>query len=879
MGIKGIYGELGRGERIALSKLAVEHFERTGRPLRLAIDISIWQFQIQSGKGGSNPALRTFYYRLVRLLALNIQPLFVFDGPEKPPFKRNVRTAPHTASMPNFLAKQLLKLFGFPYHSAPGEAEAECALFQQNGLVDAVLSEDVDTLMFGCGLSLRGWSSEGSRGNKSPTHVDVYDAEKIKTMKGLDREGMVLVALMSGGDYITAGMTGCGIKTACEAAKAGFGHDLCKLSRKDPVGLRLWRERLEYELHTNESGYFRVKHKSLKIPETFPDKAVLGYYTHPVVSTAAKLSTFQQGPVWEQEVDVVGLRIFVAEAFEWCNLSGAKKFIRGLAPALLTHRLRVMGEQGSLSSDTVERTVEQEAQLVQAICGRRTHFSTDGTPELRVGYVPASIVRLDLEAETDSTSEGRPEVSDDPMSDSADEPQSRSTSPAKRRAPSQYNPLQPEKIWVLETFMKIGIPLAVETWEEDMRNPKKFASREARTRQAFGRGGMRKGALERFVKVYKPGVDRSVRIPSCGTDKTIIPPVSLAPGEGETYKSPSKPTARRTRTPTEPSEGSKRGASRSKKLTDAHSRRSLVEKHSLKLVTADMTINPWTISQRPSDAFEVTIPKGARYSALGIYGSSENAYTTDEKGEDIRLSGCENGLPSPCPSPPAQRKHSRSPSPAWKLNNSEQVELSDPQAIESTRLDDTSIKLRSPSPSKRTSPSRHKKRTPTLEGSSSSNPIQLQTPTNVRTTLRINNIIDVPDDPDDNYALTPLSTQKLNRRIDFTSPTNPYQASPASIFSSLPSPSILLSPPRKPRTGSCSEIATLPPPSRSGHDIPPPTTPSRNLKPTDKPNPTRTHMIALRESLSGTWKPVDSHEARVRKTVYQGVEVVDLSHA
>lgn len=80
-----IYGELGPGERIALSKLAVEHFERTGRPLRIAVDISIWQFQIQSGKGGSNPALRTLYYRLLRLLALNIQPLFVFDGPHKPP--------------------------------------------------------------------------------------------------------------------------------------------------------------------------------------------------------------------------------------------------------------------------------------------------------------------------------------------------------------------------------------------------------------------------------------------------------------------------------------------------------------------------------------------------------------------------------------------------------------------------------------------------------------------------------------------------------------------------------------------------------------------------------------------------------------------------
>ena len=51
MGIKGIYQEIGPGDRLALSKLAVETYEQKGRPLRLAIDISIWLFQIQSGKG------------------------------------------------------------------------------------------------------------------------------------------------------------------------------------------------------------------------------------------------------------------------------------------------------------------------------------------------------------------------------------------------------------------------------------------------------------------------------------------------------------------------------------------------------------------------------------------------------------------------------------------------------------------------------------------------------------------------------------------------------------------------------------------------------------------------------------------------------------
>ena len=233
-----IYGEIGPGERIALSKLAIEKFEETGRPLRIAIDVSIWQFQTLAGQGGSNPAIRTFYYRLLRLLSTSIQPLFVFDGPHKPPFKRGKKTGQHGACVPNLLTKQLLKLFGYPFHMAPGEAEAECALLQREGIVDAVLSEDVDTLMFGCGTTLRNWSSEGARGNKSPTHVSVYDAKATRSGKsGLDREGMVLVALMSGGDYITEGIPGCGIKVACEAARAGFGKALCQIPRSDVAAL------------------------------------------------------------------------------------------------------------------------------------------------------------------------------------------------------------------------------------------------------------------------------------------------------------------------------------------------------------------------------------------------------------------------------------------------------------------------------------------------------------------------------------------------------------------------------------------------------------------------------------------------------------------
>ena len=49
---RSIYKETGYSEEIALARIVVKHFRKTGHRLRLAIDISIWQFQIQFGKEG-----------------------------------------------------------------------------------------------------------------------------------------------------------------------------------------------------------------------------------------------------------------------------------------------------------------------------------------------------------------------------------------------------------------------------------------------------------------------------------------------------------------------------------------------------------------------------------------------------------------------------------------------------------------------------------------------------------------------------------------------------------------------------------------------------------------------------------------------------------
>ncbi|KAI1178237.1 hypothetical protein F4777DRAFT_130909 [Nemania sp. FL0916] len=512
MGIKGIYKEIGPGKRISLTKLAVQKLEESGQPLRIAIDISIWQFQAQAARGGSNPAIRTLFYRLLRLLGLSIVPIFVFDGPNKPAFKRNKRSS-RGNGMATAMAKRLIRLFGFLAHDAPGEAEAECALLQQNGIVDAVLSEDVDTIMFGCTRTLRNWSAEGTKGSKAPTHVSMYDSRELSQgASGLDREGMVLVALMSGGDYIPEGIPGAGIKLACEAARGGFGKSLCQIKRSEASELASWKERLTYELRHNESGIFRTKHKALNIPDDFPNMEVLRYYTHPVVSPATVLDKLRQQN-WQGRMDIQGLREFVRETFDWSYRIGAIKFIRVLAPCLLVRKL--MQQHTTEPNDTSNNTntTESGSELVGSITSRRAHFSTDATPELRISFIPTNIVGYDFQDEPDEVIEfGRDGLALNSDGEMEDEEAGDLDSTTKPGARKPFSPTDADLLWLPEQIARMGIPSMVEAWEDKQRAKTAARAKPKVSRQkakAKAGGGMAAGALDKFTKVTKMDIGTS----------------------------------------------------------------------------------------------------------------------------------------------------------------------------------------------------------------------------------------------------------------------------------------------------------------------------------------------------------------------------------
>ncbi|KAL8744748.1 MAG: hypothetical protein Q9190_003046 [Brigantiaea leucoxantha] len=829
-----LYGEIGQGDRVALSKLSVEHFEKLGRPLRIAIDASIWSFQTQSGKGGTNPALRTLYYRILRLLSICVQPLFIFDGPNKPPFKRNTKTGGHGAALlPNFLTKELLKLFGLPYHTAPGEAEAECALLQKEGIVDAVLSEDADTMMFGCTVQLRSWSCQGTKGNRTPTHVNVYRAESIKDGKiGLNREGIILIALMSGGDYSPAGVPRCGIKLACEAARAGFGLDLCRLSRNDSIGLNQWKERLEHELKSNESGFFRMKHKKLIIPATFPDKVILKYYMHPAVSNSESLNKLRSEIHWRNEIDVIRLRNFVAEAFEWTRISGAKKFIRSLVPALLVNKFHRRSNT-ERDTDNLNIIANQESALIKEVHDRRMHHSTDGLPELRVSCIPASLVGLDLKTE-EPDDERVEDTSDSEPTNNADRRRSRSPSKSSR---STYDPTRPVKMWIAESFVKAGVPLVAENWEESLRDLNQFATRKARERTATAKGGMQRGAIDKYFKISKTAVTQE---PSNRYDSISALPLSPVETEANTQHLISSDT--KIATYKSRAKLQSKGTPKKKPMNDASS----IADHSM-LYSADFTTTPWTLAKRLSETDVATLHPCTRHPALGVADATWSKALIDLTDDgNTRMM-----LLSTTTSQHTDSKHGNAPTD----NADAQSNFADVVALRSAhvprRVGDSNMQYisRSEKPQPRAHLLRVEREVP---------PKMLDPKTskfeNSKTPVR---------DPDKaQLRENPISdNQNVTQTVNIYSPTLMTESAPASP---LPSPSQLLlssSSQCPAQSSSCTSLTT-----KAGL----------------VPNTVLDHMkrsTSLRDSLEGTWRNVQLNEGKGGHTerVYDVVDIIDLT--
>ncbi|KAJ3925551.1 MAG: hypothetical protein NXY57DRAFT_906921, partial [Lentinula lateritia] len=144
--------------------------------------------------------------------------VFFFDGPERSTIKRGRHVINREPDYHKH-AKALIECFGYYSHavSPGGDAEAELAHLNNQGIIDAMLTKDSDVFPFGAQHVL---VPEFQR--SGDFIVDVYDADTIQNDLQLSRAGFVLIALLLQNDF-DSGVLGIGPRTALGLAQCGFG--------------------------------------------------------------------------------------------------------------------------------------------------------------------------------------------------------------------------------------------------------------------------------------------------------------------------------------------------------------------------------------------------------------------------------------------------------------------------------------------------------------------------------------------------------------------------------------------------------------------------------------------------------------------------------
>ncbi|KAI1784256.1 hypothetical protein LXA43DRAFT_976766 [Ganoderma leucocontextum] len=373
MGVSGLWEIINKASQTrSVAHLAlVDGFERNEhgtRSLRIGVDASLWLQHVttphwmkdknpnaanaRANRVGDNPELRTLFFKLARWSKLPVSLLFVFDGRERPKVKRGSRMGksgshPHARGF-----RELIDLFGWDSREARGEAEAELAFLNQVGAIDAVVTDDIDCLIFGARMILKNFSlnlsgnkadpPKDANGKSSDRHARVYTADEIQRHPDvrLTRGGLVLFALMSGGDY-DEGLFRCGPSMAHAMARQQFGDDLLAAYEQHRGGggpafvlwLEQWRQALQTAIRANSQGLM-----ARAAPNFL---ATVELYVRPLTSASGG----GQGggpPRTRRAFDLPGLAWWCEKHFEEWGYKSAllKRFNSQLTGGLVLHVLR-----------------------------------------------------------------------------------------------------------------------------------------------------------------------------------------------------------------------------------------------------------------------------------------------------------------------------------------------------------------------------------------------------------------------------------------------------------------------------------------------------------------------------------------------------------
>jgi Holliday junction resolvase YEN1 len=375
----------------------------------------------------------------------------------------------------------------------------------------------------------------------------------------LTRGGLILIGLLSGGDYHQAGLPRCGPGIAHGLAKSGLGDELLEaaqsLTRAElSEFLTSWREALRNELRTNSRKHLGSKKPSLAktIPDSFPDIDILLSYTNPITSaTDAGARRTHTPPEWNREPNLAKLAHVCELHFEW-GLKDIiiKRFRTVLWPSIVLRALRRSALEAdtkavarSTSSPVRERESPRDApgtpskvlarhfssmaleadsgeddsslgDFIVKIHGSRTHAYTDGLLEYRLEIAPAQLVYLasagiqGLRKPADTTYDVLPSESED--SGEVDDEDGDAGTGRKKKRRGGGPPPEPEshlRVWMPGCMVRYVLPDLVDGYEAAIE-----AKRAKKSKPKVPRG------------TAKASVARGKRKPTLASRKTVQGP-------------------------------------------------------------------------------------------------------------------------------------------------------------------------------------------------------------------------------------------------------------------------------------------------------------------------------------------------------------------
>ncbi|ETS73470.1 hypothetical protein PFICI_14416 [Pestalotiopsis fici W106-1] len=386
MGIEGLWDavrDVTGGETLPLARLNAEWVSQKGRPMRIAVDTPLAIFQYKSataqvsGYGGKNHPTRTLYFATLHILRTGVQPVFIFDGPNKPRKLGRLMQPQHVPSQSparlsgrieereydlnhiSSLAKEMFDYLSIPWLIAAGEAEAECAALEQANIVDAVLTRDGDSLVFGSRFVLEKLVADNGTAMIRAFRMDDLEKKDGKP-RGPDdiitRKHLLQLALMSGGDY-DKGIRGCGAKVALQAARSGNSCYILfnKIGRGEDPSKWRWRWVHDLKQSLEAKGHHAV---ARSVPDVFPDPKIANYYLRPAVTSKDLLQSWAENVEWEKAINVSKLRAFTESNFDWRFAHLCGKFVRTLADTALVKELWLSHQKGNDGSNLFEAIVQ-----------------------------------------------------------------------------------------------------------------------------------------------------------------------------------------------------------------------------------------------------------------------------------------------------------------------------------------------------------------------------------------------------------------------------------------------------------------------------------------------------------------------------------------